>query len=125
MGYNYGDSNSNLGKLFYHFSFSVWLISFCKQVSICFTTDLLLKISCHRMSLLLCKVHTNILVIQKRLCVAFFGRLLVIYQVLGRLGGMEQLLLQVPDNPAFTTLREHTNVITCHYLHSLLSCTEI
>lgn len=60
----HGDSNSNLSKLLYHLHFLVWLISFCKQVNIYLTSNLLMQIPCHRMSLLLCKLHNNLLIIQ-------------------------------------------------------------
>ena len=72
----HGDSNSNLSKLLYHLHFLVWLISFCKQVNIYLTSNLLMQIPCHRMSLLLCKFHNNLLIIQ--VYVAFFGKLLMI-----------------------------------------------
>lgn len=72
----HGDSNSNLSKLLYHLHCLVWLISFCKQVNIYLTSNLLMQIPCHRMSLLLCKFHNNLLIIQ--VYVVFFGKLLMI-----------------------------------------------
>lgn len=60
----HGNSNSNLSKLLYHLHFLIWLISFCKQVNIYLTSNLLMQIPCHRMSLLLCKLHNNLLIIQ-------------------------------------------------------------
>lgn len=72
----HGDPNSNLSKLLYHLHCLVWLISFCKQVNTYLTSNLLMQIPCHRMSLLLCKFHNNLLIIQ--VYVVFFGKLLMI-----------------------------------------------
>lgn len=89
----------------------VWLISFCKQVNICLTSDLLMSIPCHRMSLLLCKIHNDLLVIQKQLCVVFFGDLLMLYQFLGRM-----------DNSSFKLPRIRHLVLSWH-LQVLLHAT--
>lgn len=89
----YGDPNSNLSKILCDLCFLVWLISFCKQVSMCLISNLLTQIPCHRMSLLLCKLHNTLLAIQNQPCVTFFGKLLMIYQIHGRLGRVEQPLL--------------------------------
>lgn len=114
MHYNYGYSNSNLSKLYHHLPFPGWLINFCLKVSICLISDLLIQILCHRMSLPLCKLHNTLLVIQRHLCVAFFGKLLMIYQILCRLGRMEQLCFKLP-----TIL----HLLFSRHLHLLLHAT--
>ena len=88
----HGDPNSNLSKLLYHLHCLVWLISFCKQVNTYLTSNLLMQIPCHRMSLLLCKFHNNLLIIQ--VYVVFFGKLLMIQQAFGKINRMELPLLQ-------------------------------
>lgn len=84
-----------MSKLFHHLPFPEWLINFCQKASICLTSDWLVQIPCHRMSLPLCKPHYALLVMQRQLCMAFLGKCLMIYQILCRLGEWSSLCFKL------------------------------